>query len=153
MAKLRAAECREFIDAVVEKADVMGVPVSVAVVGPEGHLIAVERMDEAGFITPETAIAKAFTVAAFRSIVSHVPRGEGCQHCGQSGYAGRAGIYELFTIDDVLRDIITREPSLSALRKEAKSQGHLDLAYDGLCKVADGVTTVDEITRVAETQK
>jgi len=85
--------------------------------------------------------------------VSQVARGEGCQHCGQSGYAGRAGIYELFTIDDVLRDIITREPSLSALRKEAKSQGHLDLAYDGLCKVADGVTSVDEITRVAETQK
>jgi type IV pilus assembly protein PilB len=82
-----------------------------------------------------------------------VARGEGCQHCGQSGYVGRAGIYELFTIDDVLRDIITREPSLSALRKEAKSQGHLDLAYDGLCKVADGTTTVEEITRVAETQK
>ena len=56
-------------------------------------------------------------------------------------------------VDDVLRDIITREPSLSALRQEAKSQGHLDLAYDGMCKVADGVTTVDEITRVAETQK
>lgn len=38
------------------------------VVGPAGHLIAVERMDEAGFITPETAIAKAFTLAAFRSM-------------------------------------------------------------------------------------
>ncbi len=58
MAKLRAAECREFIQAVVEKAGAMGVPVSIAVVGPEGHLIAVERMDDAGFITPETAIAK-----------------------------------------------------------------------------------------------
>ncbi len=43
MAKLRAAECREFIQAVVEKAGAMGVPVSIAVVGPEGHLIAVER--------------------------------------------------------------------------------------------------------------
>src|SRR5215831_10292411 len=64
MAKLRAAECREFIKAVVEKADAMHVPVSIAVVGAEGHLIAVERMDDAGFITPETAIAKAFTVAA-----------------------------------------------------------------------------------------
>jgi uncharacterized protein GlcG (DUF336 family) len=75
MAKLRAAECREFIDAVVEKAGAMGVPVSVAVVGPEGHLIAVERMDEAGFITPETAIAKAFTVGAFRSMSPRFPDG------------------------------------------------------------------------------
>ena len=75
MAKLRAREGREFFDAVVEKADAMGVPVSIAIVGPEGHLIAVERMDEAGFITPETAIAKAFTVAAFRSMSSRFPDG------------------------------------------------------------------------------
>jgi glc operon protein GlcG len=68
MAKLRAVECREFIKAVVEKAEQMGVPLSVAVVNAEGHLIALERMDEAGFITPETAHAKAYTVAAFRSM-------------------------------------------------------------------------------------
>src|SRR4029450_9568897 len=75
MVKLRAAECRQFIKAVVEKAETMHVPVSIAVVGPEGHLIAVERMDEAGFITPETAIAKAFTVAAFRSMSPRFPDG------------------------------------------------------------------------------
>src|ERR1700730_9154273 len=75
MAKLQAVECREFIKAVIEKADEMGVPVSVAVVGPEGHLIAVERMDEAGFITPDTAIAKAYTVAAFRSMSPRFPDG------------------------------------------------------------------------------
>src|SRR4029450_9704758 len=75
MTKLRAVECREFIKAVVEKAEAMHVPVSIAVVGPEGHLIAVERMDEAGFITPETAIAKAFTVAAFRSMSPRFPDG------------------------------------------------------------------------------
>jgi glc operon protein GlcG len=75
MAKLRAAECREFINAVAEKAGAMHVPVSVAVVGAEGHLIAVERMDDAGFITPETAIAKAFTVAAFRSMSPRFPDG------------------------------------------------------------------------------
>jgi uncharacterized protein GlcG (DUF336 family) len=53
----------------------MGAPVSVAVVGLEGHLIAVEHMDAAGFITPETAIAKAFTVAAFRSMSPRFPDG------------------------------------------------------------------------------
>ena len=75
MAKLRAVECREFIKAVVEKADAMGVPVSIAVVGPEGHIIAVERMDDAGFITPDTAIAKAYTMAAFRSMSPRFPDG------------------------------------------------------------------------------
>jgi len=75
MAKLRAVECREFIKAVIEKAEAMRVPISIAIVGPEGHIIAVERMDEAGFITPETAIAKAFTVAAFRSMSPRFPDG------------------------------------------------------------------------------
>ena len=44
MAKLRAVECRQFIQTVIEKAESMGVPVSIAVVGPEGNIIAVERM-------------------------------------------------------------------------------------------------------------
>jgi uncharacterized protein GlcG (DUF336 family) len=68
MIRITARECRPFFDAVVEKANEMGAPVSIAVVGPEGHLIALERMDDAGFITPETAWAKAYTVAAFRSM-------------------------------------------------------------------------------------
>ena len=68
MAKLRAVECREFIKVVVGKAEEMGVPISVAVVGPEGNLIALERMDDAGFVTPELAWAKAYTAAAFRSM-------------------------------------------------------------------------------------
>ena len=75
MTKLRAAECRPFIDAVVEKATEMGAPISVAVVGPEGHLIALERMDDAGFITPETAWAKAYTAAAMRSMSPRFPDG------------------------------------------------------------------------------
>jgi uncharacterized protein GlcG (DUF336 family) len=68
LAKLKLAECRRFIRAVMEKAEEMQVPVSVAIVGPEGHLMALERMDGAGWITPETSWAKAFTMAAFRSM-------------------------------------------------------------------------------------
>jgi glc operon protein GlcG len=75
MNKLRAIECRPFFDAVDAKAKEMGVAVSTAVVGPEGNLIALERMDAAGFITPETAIAKAYTVAAFRSMSPRFPDG------------------------------------------------------------------------------
>ena len=75
MAKLRAVECREFIKAVVEKAEEMKVPVAIAIVNAEGHLLALERMDDAGFITPETAQSKAFTVAAFRSMSPRFPDG------------------------------------------------------------------------------
>ena len=75
MTKLTLTECRTFIDAVIHKAHEMGVPVSIAIVGPEGHIIALERMDDAGFITPDTARAKAFTVAAFRSMSPRFPDG------------------------------------------------------------------------------
>lgn len=75
MPKLKLVECRRFMDAAIEKAQAMGVPVSIAIVGPEGHLIALERMDEAGFITPDTARSKAFTVAAFRSMSPRFPDG------------------------------------------------------------------------------
>src|SRR5215218_6099777 len=68
MNRLTIAECRAFMLAVNEKATEMGVPVSVAVVGPEGHLLALERMDGAGFITPDIARAKAYTAVAFRSM-------------------------------------------------------------------------------------
>ena len=50
MAKLTLAQCRVFIDAVFEKAQQMGVPVACAIVGPEGHIIALERMDRLGSI-------------------------------------------------------------------------------------------------------
>ena len=75
MAKLKVAECRRFFKAVQKKANEMGVPVAMAVVNAEGHLLALERMDEAGFITPEIAWGKAFTVAAFRSMSPRFPDG------------------------------------------------------------------------------
>ncbi|TCT07657.1 GlcG/HbpS family heme-binding protein [Aquabacter spiritensis] len=75
MAKLTAVECRAFIQAVVEKAEEMRVPISVAVVGPEGHLIALERMDDAGFITPDIARGKAYTACAFRAMSPRFPDG------------------------------------------------------------------------------
>lgn len=80
MAKLTVVECRAFIQAVVDKADEMRVPISVAVVGPEGHLIALERMDDAGFITPDIARGKAYTACAFRAMSPRFPDGLVIQH-------------------------------------------------------------------------
>ena len=75
MSKLRLADCRPFFEAVVEKSTEMGVGVCSAVVGPEGHLIALERTDLGGFILPEFAIAKAFTICAFRAVSPRFPDG------------------------------------------------------------------------------
>jgi type IV pilus assembly protein PilB len=77
-------------------------------------------------------------------------KGEGCKSCGGTGYTGRVGIHEIFTVDDDVRDLITNDPSLSSLRNLSQQKGHKDLAFDGLSKAALGLTTLDEVVRVAE---
>ena len=75
MGKLTALECRKFFDAVTEKANEMGVPVCMAVVDAAGHIIALERMDEAGWIGAEIAWGKAHTACAFRAMSPRFPDG------------------------------------------------------------------------------
>ena len=75
MSKLVVADCRNFVRAVISRAEEMRVPVSVAIVNAEGHLLLLERMDDAGWITPEIAWSKAFTVAAFRAMSPRFPDG------------------------------------------------------------------------------
>ena len=75
MAMLRARECRAFIDAVVDKAEEMRVPVAIAVVNAAGYLMTLERMDDAGFITAQIAWGKAYTAVAFRAMSPQFPDG------------------------------------------------------------------------------
>jgi type II secretory ATPase GspE/PulE/Tfp pilus assembly ATPase PilB-like protein len=77
-------------------------------------------------------------------------QGAGCEHCRQTGYSGRIGIYEMFSMDDDARDMITGNPTLMELRRHCRQQGMVTLRKDGFAKVAAGITTVDEILRVTE---
>ena len=77
-------------------------------------------------------------------------QGAGCEKCRQTGYKGRLGVYELLVLNDDLRDLVTRNPGLTELRRAARDMGMRTLRDDGLAKVADGQTTVDEIMRVTE---
>lgn len=76
--------------------------------------------------------------------------GIGCESCRQTGYKGRVGLYELLELDDDMRDVITRNPSLSELRSLAAEKGMRSLREDGLDKAYAGDTTVEEIIRVTE---
>ncbi|HET9341631.1 MAG TPA: ATPase, T2SS/T4P/T4SS family [Candidatus Eremiobacteraceae bacterium] len=76
-------------------------------------------------------------------------RGEGCDLCAGSGYKGRAGIHELFAMTDEMRRLILERAPSSELKKQALSQGLRTLYHDGLIKVAQGITTLEEVLRVA----
>ena len=76
-------------------------------------------------------------------------RGRGCSACGQTGYRGRIGIFEILSIDEELRKlIISPDFSLDNLNNLAKTRGMITMFEDGLRKAATGITTIEEVLRV-----
>ncbi len=71
----------------------------------------------------------------------------GCLDCRMTGYRGRAGLYELLVVDDAARSAIHPEPDFSKLRKQAVAAGMRPLRLAGMMKVAEGLTTVEEVLR------
>jgi type IV pilus assembly protein PilB len=76
--------------------------------------------------------------------------GAGCEHCRDSGYSGRVGIYELLVIDEMFRDMINADSSVSNMRRVFYKSGKLSLFDDGMMKVKQGLTTIEEVLRVTE---
>lgn len=75
-------------------------------------------------------------------------KGKGCDQCLHTGYYGRIGIFEILMIDDDFRRTIVEHKSIEELTALAKSKGLKTLRQDGLQKVRDGITTVEEIIRL-----
>jgi type IV pilus assembly protein PilB len=97
---------------------------------------------------PEPEHAAFMTMYGFNSV--NMFHGAGCEHCRRTGYQGRVGLYELLTVDDVYRDIITNKPTVTELRRISKERGIVTLRDDGFRKVLVGLTTIDEVMRVTE---
>ena len=75
-------------------------------------------------------------------------RAVGCPECQHKGYRGRCGIHELLVVSEPLRVKCTAGADASVLKKVAIAEGMKTLRDDGLAKVLDGVTSVDEVLRV-----
>jgi len=71
----------------------------------------------------------------------------GCLECRHTGYRGRAGLYELLTLDEPLRQQLSQETSLAALRRTAMQQGLRSLRLAGVRKISEGQTTLEEVLR------
>jgi general secretion pathway protein E len=80
---------------------------------------------------------------------AHAWRGAGCASCRGTGYRGRTGIYELLVMDDDLRVEVQRRRGSGELRQLAVAGGMRTLQEDGLRLVREGVTTLEEVLRVA----
>lgn len=76
-------------------------------------------------------------------------RGEGCEHCFDTGYRGRVGIYEFFRVTPNMRDLISKGSSLQELQAGHLAQGGTTLLQAGVQRAEEGLTSLDEVIRVA----
>jgi len=77
-------------------------------------------------------------------------RGKGCPKCGGTGSKGRIGIFEVFYVGDDVENLLGEKVEEEDLRKVAMKQGMLTMKQDGIVKVLQGITTLEEIERVTE---
>ena len=77
-------------------------------------------------------------------------KGEGDPECGNSGYFGRVGIFEVLPITEKISRLILERAASSAIEREAREEGMITLKQDGYLKVLEGISTIEEVLRVAQ---
>lgn len=79
-----------------------------------------------------------------------VYKGKGCAECGSTGYMGRVGVYEVMPITEKIARLVTERASGADIEKLAREEGMITMKQDGYLKVIEGITTVEEVLRVAQ---
>ena len=77
-------------------------------------------------------------------------RGKKCPECNETGYSGRIGIFEVLPVTEKIGRLILEHSPSSKIETEAKSNGMIDMKQDGYLKTLEGLTTLEEVLRVAE---
>ncbi|OGH25001.1 MAG: hypothetical protein A3B47_02810 [Candidatus Levybacteria bacterium RIFCSPLOWO2_01_FULL_39_24] len=77
-------------------------------------------------------------------------RGKGCDQCGKSGYLGRIGIFETLPVTPKIANLVLENADSATMEKEAILEGMITMKQDGYLKVLQGITTVEEVLRVAQ---
>ena len=78
-------------------------------------------------------------------------RGKRCEECGDTGYSGRIGIFEVLPVSERIGRLILERAPASKMEEQAISEGMILMKQDGYLKVMEGMTTIEEVLRVAET--
>jgi type II secretory ATPase GspE/PulE/Tfp pilus assembly ATPase PilB-like protein len=77
-----------------------------------------------------------------------VKEGAGCFECRGTGYLGRAGIFEILTVDDKIQELVIAGSDAPEIKREAVDRGMRTLRQSALRKLAEGVTSFEEVVRV-----
>lgn len=79
-----------------------------------------------------------------------MPKIIGCDKCNNTGYMGRVAIYEVMPVSEKISKLVIEKAAASEIQKQAMSDGMLTMKQDGYIKVLEGITTIDEVIRVAQ---
>ncbi|NOR53252.1 MAG: type IV-A pilus assembly ATPase PilB [Candidatus Aminicenantes bacterium] len=96
-------------------------------------------------ISPEALVDIGFTPEEAKEV--KVFKAAGCGRCNDTGYKGRVGLFEVMEMDDELKTLILAKALPAEIKKEAMGKGMLTLRGSGLCKIKEGVTTIEEVLR------
>ena len=98
------------------------------------------------FLTPEEINTLRLTVPAGKRV--KVQEGQGCFECRSTGYLGRSGIFEILAVDDAIKELIVSGADAPTVKREAVKNGMRTLRQSALRKLAEGITTFEEVVRV-----
>jgi type IV pilus assembly protein PilB len=103
------------------------------------------RCREPVTLAPE--VLRELQLAPEAAVGTELVRGRGCYDCNNTGYRGRAGIYEVMPISSVIRDMILERRPASEIKKQAIREGMLTLRMDALEKLKRGITSAEEVLK------
>jgi type IV pilus assembly protein PilB len=102
--------------------------------------------------TPTAAELRAGGVSTDMMQKANFMKGRGCNHCRQTGFRGRIGIYELMKMTSSIRELTFAQAPTQELRRKARSGGMKTLLDDGILKVIRGVTTLEEVLSICHAE-
>jgi type IV pilus assembly protein PilB len=101
---------------------------------------------------PSEEVLKCLKIEGEKAKKSKFYHGKGCSACGGTGYSGRLPIFEFLVVDNEMREKLVAGSSESAIRATARQKGYGGLLESGVGKVLEGLTTTEEVVRVAFTE-
>jgi general secretion pathway protein E/type IV pilus assembly protein PilB len=103
--------------------------------------------------TPTDVELRALNLSTSNLAEARFSKGHGCDRCRGTGYRGRAGIFEIFVVDDEMRHLINEGVPVSKIRQRARDLGMRTLREDGIRKVVSGMTTPEEVISATMSDK
>lgn len=121
-----------------------------------GSLVAIEAQRLVRKLCPHCKTKTVLPASTLETIARHLPenyqfyKNIGCEKCSQTGYLGREMLSEILPISEKISSMIAQESSKREILDQAIAEGFVDMFADGVIRAANGITTLDEVIRVAK---